>query len=60
MDQDTHILKKGLLRTGNRAVNVADLVRRNKFERKKERKHNLIFVMMAMSVLAISLFIIAL
>jgi len=60
MDQDAHIVRKGLLRTENRAVNVADLVRRNKFERKKERKHNLIFVTMAMSVLAISLFIIAL
>ena len=60
MVQDVHILKKGLLRTENRAVNVADLVRRNKFERKKERKHNIIFVTTAMSMLVISLFIIAL
>jgi len=59
MVQDVHILKKGLLRTGNRTVNVADLVRRNKVERQKEKKHNLIFITTAMVVLAISLFIIA-
>ena len=60
MDQDAHIVRKGLLRTENRAVNVADLVRRNKFERKQEKKRNLIFVTAAVSTLAISLFIISL
>ena len=60
MDQDTHILKRGLLRTENRAVNVTDIVRRNKFERKQEKKRNLFFVTAAVSTLAISLFIIAL
>ena len=60
MVQDAYLVKKGLLRTENRAVNVADLVRRNKFERKQEQKRNLFFVTAAVSTLAISLFIIAL
>ena len=57
---DVHLVKKGLLRTENRAVNVADLMRRNKFERKQEKKHNLIFVATALSTLVVSLFIISL
>ena len=57
---DVHLVKKGLLRTENRAVNVADLVRRNKVERQKEKKHNLIFVTATLSTLVISLFIISL
>ena len=60
MVTDVHLVKKGLLRTENRAVNVADLVRRNKFERKQEQKRNLFFVTAAVSTLALSLFIIAL
>ena len=60
MDADVYIVKKGLLRTENRAVNVADLMRRNKFERKQEKKRSLIFVTAALSSLAISLFIISL
>ena len=57
---DVHLVKKGLLGTENRAVNVADLVRRNKFERKQEKKRRLIFVTAALSTLAVSLFIISL
>ena len=57
---DVHLVKKSLLRTENRAVNVADLVRRNKFERKKEKKRSLVFVTAALSTLAVSLFIISL
>ena len=60
MVTDVHLVKKGLLRTENRAVNVADLLRRNKFERKQEKKRNLFFVTAAVSTLALSLFIIAL
>ena len=60
MALDIHLVKKGLLGTENRAVNVADLVRRNKFERKQEKKRNLIFVTTALSTLAVSLFIISL
>ena len=57
---DVHLVKKGLLRTENSAVNVADLMRRNKFERIEEKKRHLIFVTAALSTLAISLFIISL
>ena len=57
---DVHLVKKGLLRTENRAVNVTDLVRRNEFERKQEKKRNLIFATAALSTLVISLFIISL
>ena len=57
---DVHLVKKGLLGTENRAVNVADLVRRNKFERKQEKKRSLIFVTAALSTLAVSLFVISL
>ena len=57
---DVHLVKKGLLRTENKTVNVTDLVRRNKFERKQEKKRSLIFVTAALSTLAVSLFIISL
>ena len=57
---DVRLVNKGLLRTENRTVNVTDLVRRNEFERKQEKKSNLIFVTAALSTLAISLFIISL
>ena len=57
---DVRLVKKSLLRTENRTVNVTDLVRRNEFERKQEKKGNLIFVTAALSTLAISLFIISL
>ena len=60
MVEDVHLVRKGLLRTENRAVNVTDIVRRNKFERKQEKKRNLFFVTAAVSTLALSLFIIAL
>jgi len=57
---DVRLVKKGLLRTENRTVNVTDLVRRNEFERKQEKKRNLIFATAALSTLVISLFIISL
>ena len=60
MIRDAHLVKKELQGSVNRAVNVADLVRRNKFERKQEQKRNLFFVTAAVSTLALSLFIIAL
>ena len=60
MIRDAYLVKKELQGSVNRAVNVADLVRRNKFERKQEQKRNLFFVTAAVSTLAISLFIIAL
>ena len=60
MIRDAHLVKKELQGSVNRAVNVADLMRRNKFERKQEKKRNLIFVTAAISTLAISLFIISL
>ena len=60
MIRDVYLLKKELQGSVNRAVNVADLMRRNKFERKQEKKRNLIFVTAALSTLVISLFIISL
>ena len=60
MIRDAHLVKKELQGSVNRAVNVADLVRRNKFERKQEKKRSLIFVTAALSTLAVSLFIISL
>ena len=60
MALDINLVKKGLLRKESSAVNVTDLVRRNAFERKQERKRSLIFIAGALSTLAISLFIIAL
>ena len=57
---DAHLVKKELQGSVNRAVNVADLMRRNKFERKQEKKRNLIFATAALSTLVISLFIISL
>ena len=60
MVQDVHLVKKALLRTESRTVNVVDLVRRNEFERKQERKRSLIFIAGALSTLAISLFVISL
>ena len=60
MIRDAHLVKKELQGSVNRAVNVADLVRRNKFERKQEKKRSLIFVTAALSSLVISLFIISL
>ena len=60
MIRDVYLLKKELQGSVNRAVNVADLMRRNKFVRKQEKKRSLIFVTAALSSLAISLFIISL
>ena len=60
MIRDVYLLKKELQGSVNRAVNVADLMRRNKFVRKQEKKRSLIFVTVALSTLAISLFIISL
>ena len=60
MIRDAHLVKKELQGSVNRAVNVADLMRRNKFERKQEKKSNLIFVTVALSTLVISLFVISL
>ena len=60
MIRDVHLDKKELQGSVNRAVNVADLMRRNKFERKQEKKRSLIFVTAALSSLVISLFIISL
>ena len=60
MATDVHLVKKSLLKPVNRTINVADLMRRNKFERKQEKKRNLIFVTAGVSMLAISLFIISL
>ena len=60
MIRDAHLVKKELQGSVNRAVNVADLMRRNKFERKQEKKSSLIFVTAALSSLVISLFIISL
>ena len=60
MALDIHLVKKGLLRRESSAVNVTDLVRRNVFERKQEKKRSLIFVTAAVSSLAIRLFIISL
>ena len=60
MIRDAHLVKKELQGSVNRAVNVADLMRRNKFERKQEKKRSLIFVTAALSTLAVSLFIISL
>ena len=57
---DVHLVKKSLLKPANRTINVADLMRRNKFERKQEKKRNLIFATAALSTLVISLFIISL
>ena len=60
MALDVHLAKKSLLRTESRTVNVTDLVRRNEFERKQEKKRSLIFITAALSTLTISLFIISL
>ena len=60
MIRDAHLVKKELQGSVNRAVNVADLMRRNEFERKQEKKRSLIFVTAALSTLAVSLFIISL
>ena len=60
MIRDAHLVKKELQGSVNRAVNVADLMRRNKFVRKQEKKRNLIFATAALSTLVISLFIISL
>ena len=60
MMRDAYLDKKELQGSVNRAVNVADLMRRNKFERKQEKKRSLIFVTAALSSLVISLFIISL
>ena len=60
MALDIHLVKKGLLRRESSTVNVTDLVRRNVFERKQEKKRSLIFVTAALSTLTISLFIISL
>ena len=60
MALDVHLAKKSSLRTGSRTVNVNDLVRRNEFERKQEKKRNLFFATAVVSTLAISLFIISL
>ena len=60
MIRDAHLVKKELQGSVNGAVNVADLMRRNKFERKQEKKRNLFFVTAGVSTLALSLFIIAL
>ena len=60
MTTDVHLVRKSLLKPANRTINVADLMRRNKFERKQEKKSNLIFVTAALSTLVISLFIISL
>ena len=38
MIRDAYLVKKELQGSVNRAVNVADLMRRNKFERKQEKK----------------------
>ena len=57
---DVYLAKKGLLRTENKTVNVADLVRRNEFERKQEKKRSLFFISAALSTLVISLFVISL
>ena len=60
MALDINLVKKGLLRKESSAVNVTDLVRRNEFERKQEKKRSLIFITAALSTLTISLFIISL
>ena len=60
MIRDAYLDKKELQGSVNRAVNVADLMRRNKFERKQEKKYNLIFVTIAIFALATSLFVISL
>ena len=60
MIRDAHLVKKSLLKPENRTINVADLMRRNKFERKQEKKRNLIFATTALLTLVISLFIISL
>ena len=60
MVENVHLVKKGLLRTASRTINVADLVKRNEFERKQEKKYNLIFVTIAIFALATSLFVISL
>ena len=60
MIRDAHLVKKELQGSVNRAINVADIVKRNELERKEEKKHNLIFVTAALSTLAVSLFIISL
>ena len=60
MMRDAYLDKKELQGSVNRAVNVADLMRRNKFVRKQEKKRSLIFITAALSTLTISLFIISL
>ena len=60
MALDINLVKKGLLRKESSTVNVTDLVRRNAFERKQEKKRSLIFITAALSTLTISLFIISL
>ena len=60
MITDVHLIKKSLLKPANSTVNVDDLMRRNEFERKQEKKRNLIFATAALSTLVISLFIISL
>ena len=60
MIRDAHLVKKELQGSVNGAVNVADLMRRNEFERKQEKKRSLIFITAALSTLTISLFIISL
>ena len=42
MATDVHLVKKSLFKPANRTINVNDLVKRNKLERKEEKKHNLI------------------
>ena len=41
MAESVHLVKKGLLRTANRTINVADLVKRNELERKQEKKYKI-------------------
>ncbi len=60
MAESVHLVKKGLLRTANKTINVADLVKRNELERKQEKKYNLIFVTIAIFALATCLFVISL
>ena len=60
MATDVHLVKKNFLKPANKTINVADLLKRNELERKEEKKHNLIFVTAALSMLVVSLFIISL
>ena len=60
MALDINLVKKGFLRKESSTVNVTDLVKRNEFERKQEKKRSLIFITAALLTLTISLFIISL